>query len=181
MTFRANLWEEFIKVQHMSELAHFLVTGNELWVWQIFSMWMGSRQDSYHTYKVSCILDHGHRSYKHFIFLGKMLKMAVPPCPHCDANPKDFHNFWSKRGQEQTQRFSWGYNKIPRRSSLNSDAWNRQKWPFFQTSTRNSRLPVDLTKKSKRANRIVLTCSTCVPNFITIGQTTDFSWIFKSV
>ncbi len=150
-----------------------------VWVWLNFSIWMASGRDSDHTHKVSCRLDDVQWSYKHLIFLGETLKMAAQPRPHRNSEWNDFNNFWSQRGQEHTQRFSWGYDKIPGRSSLNSDAWNRQKWPFFETSTRNSGLPVDLTKKSKRANLIALACSTCLPNFVWIGQTTDFSWIFK--
>ncbi len=78
-----------------------------LWVWLNISMWMGSGWDSYTTHKVSCTLDNVQSSYKHFVFLGESLKMAVLPHPHHDSNPKDFNNFWSKMGQEYTQRFQW--------------------------------------------------------------------------
>ncbi len=150
-----------------------------LWVWLNFSIWMASGRDSYHTCKVSYKLDNVQWSYKHLIFLGEMLKMADLSRPHRKSDSNNFNNFWSPRGLEHTQRFSWESDKIPRRSSLNSNAWNRQKCAYFETSTGNSGLPVDLIKKSKCANLIVLACSTYLPNFIWIGQTTDFSWIFK--
>ncbi len=44
--------------------------------------------------------------------------MVAQPRQHRNSNPKDFNNFWSQRGQDFTQRFSWESDKIPRRSSL---------------------------------------------------------------
>ncbi len=95
-----------------------------LWVWPNFCIWMASGQDSYRTHKISCRLVSVQWSYKHLIFLGEMLKMVAPPRPHCNSEWNNFNNFWSQRGQEHIQWFSRGSNKIPRRSSLNSDAWN---------------------------------------------------------
>ncbi len=48
-----------------------------LWVWPNFYIWMASGQASYHAHKVSCRLDNVQWSYKHLIFLGKMLKMLA--------------------------------------------------------------------------------------------------------
>ncbi len=89
-----------------------------LWVWLNMSMWMGSGRDSYHTNKVWRILDNVQWSYKHFVFPGETLKMAALPHTHRDFNLKDLNNFWSQRGQEFTQRFSWKSNKISGRSLL---------------------------------------------------------------
>ncbi len=163
----------------MSDFVNFCHQEGALRLLLNLSMWMCSGWDSYHTHKVSCRLDNVQWSYKHLIFLGETLKMAAQPRPHRNSDSNNFYNFWSQRGQEYTQRFSWESDKIPRRSSLICDAWNRQKRAFFETSTRNTGLPVYRTIKSKCAVLIVLACSTCLPNFISIGQTTDFSWIFK--
>ncbi len=110
-----------------------------------------------------------------FHFFCKMFKMAALPRPHHDSKMKDFNNFWSQRGKEYTRCFSLESDKIPRRSSLLPMPANRQKWPYFETSTQNHGLPVDRTKKSKCANLFILAC---LPNFIFLGQTTDFSWFF---
>ncbi len=96
-----------------------------LWVWLNFCIWMASGRDSYNTHKVWCRLVNVQWSYKHLIFRGEMLKMVAPPRPHRHSELNNFNNFWSQRGQEHTHRFSWGSDKIPRRSSLNSNAWNR--------------------------------------------------------
>ncbi len=69
-------------------------------------------------HKVSCTLDNGQWSYKHFVFLGVMLKMAAQPCTHCDSNSNNLNNFWSQMGQDFAQQFSWESIKIPRRSLL---------------------------------------------------------------
>ncbi len=89
-----------------------------LWVWPNFCIWMGSGRDSYHTHKASCRLVNVQRSYKHLIFLGEMLKMAAPQRPHRSSEWNNFNNFWSQRGQEYTQRFSWESDKILRGSLL---------------------------------------------------------------
>ncbi len=89
-----------------------------LGVWLNINMLMGSGQDSYDTYKVWCIFNTVHSSYKHFALFGESLKMAAMPCSHHDSKKKDFNNFWFKRGEEYTQQFSWESDKIPRKSLL---------------------------------------------------------------
>lgn len=51
------------------------------------------RQGLYQTCEVQCELDDVHCSYNHFLFHGKMLKMAATPQTHHEWKIKAFDNF----------------------------------------------------------------------------------------
>ncbi len=89
----------------MSNFVHFLLPAGVTVSMAEYQHVNGLRV-SYNTHKVSFKLDNVQLSYKHVVFLGETLKMAAPPHPHLESNPKGFNNFLSQMGQEYTKRFS---------------------------------------------------------------------------
>ncbi len=148
-----------------------------LWVWLNMSMWMGSGRNSNDTYKVWCILYNVHSSYKHFIFPGEGSKWW--PChAHTVTRKRNILITFNPKGVKSTHDdFHHNPRKIPRRSTLNSNAYTLPKMTLFWKCSSSSWFPVDLKKKSKCKS--VSFGMLCMPT--KIHQARSNHWFFMNV